>query len=289
MDEKALAQAKRVAEMFKNSIERFARAEAKTIGVEDEKYISPLQYVDYGWLGGFARGQTNFGKESEKNAGRGFILTENARLTIDELVREMRIHFNQRRSTSETDRDQMAEDKKEPLYFPPSILSTRTFMNYAYNVTLASVFLDLLLLPEEVFPTHKVIGLLERPGGIPVDEYSIYRLHEMILTAAPGDPVFVPPTARKANNGPLIFGDEIKLLLENPFDRREQWLLRSIETDRNAFASKYKEKIAKIRESADYVSSILTRYFGSDFLTGNKLHGIEEILYHLKTVNKGTP
>jgi MoxR-like ATPase len=262
----------------------FGRTEAETISQNDSQ-DSDLQYVNFEWLGDLVSGQSQFGRDEEQHTGKGLVLLEGARNLVDSMVGDMRNHYRSQRRASETYRLQNPSEDA-PLYYPPTVGNSRTYISHAYNTVIASVFLDLLLLPEEVMPTDRLLIALERPGGIPIDYHSVYRLHELLLIGAPGDPQFVPPSARGASGTSVVFSEELKTLSQNPFDRRGQWTLQMITEDRKFFFQKFEDNLNFIRSAAHNCNDILTRHLGPD-IPGlqTDFEGIEEILYHLRVMS----
>jgi MoxR-like ATPase len=225
----------RAREAVSNNRPRFQNSLAVIKPVE-----SDLPEVDWVWLGDIAIGGSRIDRNTNK--------------IIQEILHESRRRLYGMRRANE-DEVLAAGLRTEGILYYPTIFSTRNNVQFARRTIAASVFLELLTLPDEILPSETLVALIE--NKIPIDRYSTWRLQDVILTAAPGDPVL-----NVANQGgvSLDYGPHVAELLRDPFDRRAEAIHTIIQKEREEMKSIYEERMranqGKVEEVAEILSTI---------------------------------
>jgi MoxR-like ATPase len=224
----------RAREALRNNRARFQNSLAVIKAIE-----SDLPEVDWVWLGNIAVGGSRIDRDTNK--------------VIQEILHESRKRLYALRRASEE--EVLAAGLGTGVLYYPTIFSMRNNIQFARRTIAASVFLELLALPDEILPSETLIALVE--NKIPIDRYSTWRVQDVILTAAPGDPVL-----NVANQGgvSLDYGPQVAELLKDPFDQRAEAIHNIIQKEREEMKSVYEERMranqAKVEEVAEVLSSI---------------------------------
>lgn len=140
---------------------------------------------------------------------------------------------------------------------PASLQSNRDLRNYVVSVIQASLLRDLLLLPEEILPTETLIDRLSQ--GWNMDEFSAWRMHEFLLTGAPGDLALElsAPVAQTPRYPILTQTLELNQYLRYAKTKRDQSHIEHIKSARERFIAGFRELVqAKIALVGHAVSAI---------------------------------
>ncbi len=192
---------------------------------------------------------------------------------VDKATEQTRQAYNNLRRTTEQEVTDSGGASLQPIYYPPQIVSMRNIMQYTKQTIAASILLDLMALPDNVLPTPILIKLIQK--GIPIDRFSVWRLQDVLLTAAPGDPILEIVSSRSSTTYTLRYGGQVDELLKHPLDERERWMLEYIKKERQAFAKIYTDLMASLTRSTNEVSEILADLLGASL---GESRNIEEFL-----------
>ena len=134
------------------------------------------------------------------------------------------------------------------LYYPASGFSNRS-IGYATEVIASSIMYELLIIPSEVLSDDDLISMLEE--GIDVNYLSLFRLQDMYITAAPGEPRLV--LKNDADGDPLSFypsleyGMGLDTLLKRVYPTdRETDMLKHINQERSFVQSIYAKRLEEV-------------------------------------------
>lgn len=244
---------RRAREALANNKFRFESSTAQI-----SQITSDLPEVDWIWLGNIAMGSGRFSKD--------------ALYVTEEILHQMRSRFYTIRRKSEADAMEDGGFNGKLVYYPPTIFSMRNIMQFSRDTIATSVFLDLAALPESALPTETLVKLIEE--GILIDRLSTWRLQDVILTGAPGDPVITMSPEGKGVT--LTYGFQLEELLKDTFDQRQEGILKFIVEERDAFVAVYSERMASNQLKLEDVSEVLAQLLGKDALAGAE--GIEKYL-----------
>lgn len=210
---------------------------------------------------------------------------EALRAVTADILEEMKLAYANRIKSSEEERMKaLLEGKDIPAYVPPTEISNRNMMELSLQTVSASVWLDLLLLPENILNSDKLIKLASR-GALPLTPSSAWRLQQSLLTAAPGDakPVLVKGAGKKgARSGfDLEFDNaELDSILNFASNERTRYLIESIRAERNYFKSAYEKVMDSHKGLNTQIEDILSDL--GDLGLGQQAKSaksIEEFLY----------
>lgn len=132
---------------------------------------------------------------------------------------------------------------------PTSLQSNRDLYIYALSVVQVSLLRDLLLLPEKTLPTTTLLQHLSQ--GWKVDEFSGWRMHEFLLTSAPGDLTLrVAETAPESPHVPEVRASRnLEDYVRYAKTARDKSQITQIKEARDRFFSAFNDMIKQKRDS----------------------------------------
>ncbi len=226
--------------LLENPLETQTAETAKILMPGEDGKIE-LPYVDFVWLGLLAK--------------KGMAMDEATTRKMQQLMDGLRSDYNDLRATTEAEK---AKDKENapPVYYPPFIFSTRNMMQYGTNTVKTDMLIDLMLMENNQLSSKELAKMLS--DGIVVHPTSIYRLHNLVTTAAAGDPSI--NVAADGTKFELQYGPQIEKLAEHPLDSNERALLGYLIQERALFRGRFESLIDTWKQEDTAGSDILASF-----------------------------